>query len=187
MRVTGRKGPFITLIVGERRNRKCWLARMALPSGRSSGRGIWDRSFIFTGLLYSQEYNYGLRFEGYVAQSLGEYALLEDFSGSSLWLAEEGGRLVGMIAIAKRSEAVAQLRWFLLHPQWRGKGLGKFLLQQALDFCRNWGYQRVFLWTTRDLEAACRLYERAGFRPGEEKQHDQWGVMVTEVRYDLEL
>ena len=139
------------------------------------------------GLLYSQEYNYGLRFEGYVAQSIGEYALLEDFSGSSLWLAEEGGRLVGMIAIAKRSEAVAQLRWFLLHPQWRGKGLGKFLLQQALDFCRNWGYQRVFLWTTRDLEAACRLYERAGFRPGEEKQHDQWGVMVTEVRYDLEL
>lgn len=139
------------------------------------------------GLLYSREYGYGRRFEGYVAKSIGEYALLEDFAGSSLWLAEKGGRLVGIIAIIKRSEEVAQLRWFLIDPEFRGKGLGRFLLQQSLDFCRHYGYQRVFLWTTKDLHAACHLYEAAGFTPVEEKSHDLWGIMLTEVRYDLDL
>ncbi|MGI6575052.1 MAG: GNAT family N-acetyltransferase [bacterium] len=137
------------------------------------------------GLLYSREYGYGLKFAGYVAQSLAEYALLDDFTGSALWLAEKDDQLVGTIAIIRRSDKVAQLRWFLILPDFRGLGLGKILLNKALDFCRQHNYEKVFLWTVEDLHAACHLYEAAGFKPTEAKSHDLWGQMLTEVRYDL--
>jgi len=51
------------------------------------------------GVLYAREYGLDYSFEGYVATGLGEFAKSYDERRDRLWLAEDGGRIVGSIAI----------------------------------------------------------------------------------------
>ena len=139
------------------------------------------------GTLYARENNLDHTFEGYVASGLGDFAKSFDGRKDCLWLAEESERIVGSIAIAGQADHTAQLRWFLVHPEARGSGLGGRLLGDALEFCRSHEFKSVFLWTLSDLKAAAHLYQQAGFHRIEHKTHDIWGAIRTEERYDLAL
>lgn len=139
------------------------------------------------GTLYAQEYGLDHTFEGYVASGIGEFAICFDERKDCLWLAEDGGRIVGSIAIAGQTDQSAQVRWFLVDPQARGRGLGSGLVKAALDFCRAREFRSVFLWTISDLKGAARLYKQAGFHRTEHKTHEIWGALRTEERYDLTL
>ncbi len=139
------------------------------------------------GILYSREYGYDHTFEAYVAAGTAEFALSFDPQKDRLWIAEAEGKTVGSIAIVRRPESEAQLRWFLIHPDWRGIGLGRILLTEALQFCKECGYKAVFLWTVSYLAAATHLYKSAGFVKIEEKTSRLWGHTVTEERYVLHL
>ena len=87
----------------------------------------------------------------------------------------------------KFSEKEAQLRWLLLDPDVRGQGLGRRLVEEALDFCRRAEYSSVFLWTVNTLPVSAMLYRAMGFKETEELTHELWGSVVTEVRYELAL
>ena len=139
------------------------------------------------GVLYAGEYGYDETFEAYVAGGLAEFVASFRPGRDRIWLAEDGGRLIGSVAIVGRSATVAQLRWFLVEPGFRRRGLGGRLLVAAVRFCRSRRYKSIFLWTTSDLEEAARLYERFGFRRTEERTHRIWGKRITEQRYDLTL
>ncbi len=95
--------------------------------------------------------------------------------------------MAGSIAIVQASEKEAQLRWMLLTPELRGQGLGRFLVQEALEFCQAQRYASVFLWTVSLLTPATRLYQSVGFQLTEQKTHQIWGAELTEQRYDLKL
>lgn len=138
------------------------------------------------GILYAHEQGWDYTFDGYVAIPLAEFAKSHS-SRESIWIAEKGGRIVGSVAIVKFSEKEAQLRWLLLDPDVRGKGLGRSLLEAALDFCRKAEYSSVFLWTVNALRVAAMLYQSAGFKETEELTHELWGSVVTEVKYELAL
>jgi N-acetylglutamate synthase-like GNAT family acetyltransferase len=138
------------------------------------------------GTLYAREYGFDATFEAYVAGPLAEFVR----SGSErerLWIAEQDGRLVGCIAIVLTSAETAQLRWFLVDPVTRGAGLGKRLLQEAIDFSRGCGYRGIILWTVSTLAAAAHLYRWAGFQKVEEKPGHHWGQDVIEEKYELVL
>jgi N-acetylglutamate synthase-like GNAT family acetyltransferase len=139
------------------------------------------------GILYDEEFGFDKTFEAYVACGLAEFVLSNDLQRERIWLAESEGKIIGCIAIVKFSEEEAQLRWYLVHPGYRGIGLGKTLILDALAFCREKKYSSVFLWTTSELVAAAKLYTRSGFWKTEEKTHVNWGKMVTEERYDLKF
>jgi N-acetylglutamate synthase-like GNAT family acetyltransferase len=102
-------------------------------------------------------------------------------------VAETNGRIIGSIAIAGHSKVDTQLRWFLVHPVYRGLDIGKELIKNALQFCKKCKYKTIFLWTTSELIEAGHLYTRFGFNKTEEKTHEIWGKKVTEERYDLYL
>ena len=138
------------------------------------------------GLLYSKEYGFDHTFEAYVAKPLAEF-MLRNSPRERIWLVDHDGILMGSIAIVEHSESDAQLRWYLLHPTLRGKGLGRRLVEDAVVFCRDADYKSVFLWTVSSLHVAALVYEKAGFRMGEQKTHKIWGKTLTEQRYDLEL
>ncbi len=139
------------------------------------------------GTLYAQEYQWDVTFEGYVAESMARFALSYEPHKDRLWIAEAGQQIAGCIGIVGHSEAEAQLRWFLVLPAYRAQGLGRRLINEAIQFCREGGFKSVFLWTTSDLKAAAHLYQLAGFQKTEEKRHLIWGQMITEERYDLHL
>jgi GNAT superfamily N-acetyltransferase len=140
------------------------------------------------GVLYAEEFGFDRGFEAYVAETMAEFGRLARPGLDRLWIAERDGRQVGSIAIVGREDGAAQLRWFLVHPDTRGSGLGRRLVADALAFCRAAGYRSVYLWTVNGLDAAARLYVAAGFRKTETKPPALlWGVSLSEERYDLGL
>lgn len=136
------------------------------------------------GVVYAREYGLDVSFEPYVAKPLAEFAIA---GNGRLWIAERAGRMLGSVAMVDAEPGVGQLRWFLLVPEARGLGLGRRLLNTALDYARARGLSRVYLWTFADLAAALHLYECAGFTVTETKTGYIWGGRRTEVRMDLAL
>ncbi|MEW6456251.1 MAG: GNAT family N-acetyltransferase [Acidobacteriota bacterium] len=158
-----------------------WELRHYLKSG-----DIGYLSYLH-GILYAKEYRYDQTFEAYVASGLAEFTKSFNPAKDRIWLAEISDQIIGSIAIVGHSTTEAQLRWFLVHPDFRGLGLGKELMKEALQFCKERKYKIIFLWTTSELNVARHLYMRAGFIKTEEKTHEIWGKRVTEERYDLLL
>jgi GNAT superfamily N-acetyltransferase len=138
------------------------------------------------GIIYAPEQGWDHTFDAYVAIPLAEFARSR-FPGQRIWIVEDAGKIVGSVAIVKFSEREAQLRWLLLVPEVRGQGIGRRLVEEALDFCRDAGYSSVFLWTVNTLPMAAKLYQSTGFEPTEELTHEMWGSTVTEVKYELLL
>lgn len=138
------------------------------------------------GVVYAAEYGFDHTFEGYVAAGLGEFAA--DYAGPGergcLWLAEDGGRLLGCVAMVLPTPRAGQLRWFLVRPDARGAGLGRRLLAEAIAFAEERGRRSIFLLTVGGLDAAAHLYRAAGFRLTEERPARQWGQDLVEQRYD---
>ncbi len=138
------------------------------------------------GALYHQEYNYGLQFESYVAKGLCEFYEKYNPGRNRIWACEHNSRIIGFLLLMDRGRA-AQLRYFLIEPEYRGMGLGSKLLNLYLDFLRECGYRESYLWTTHELTTAAFLYKRLGFKLTEEKESTSFGKPVREQRYDLVL
>jgi N-acetylglutamate synthase-like GNAT family acetyltransferase len=139
------------------------------------------------GQLYAAEYGFDIAFEAYVAETLAEFAHRYDERTDRIWLAESAGEVVGSVAIVGREPGIAQLRWFLVHPSFRGAGLGRRLLHNAIEFCRETDQRQVFLLTVSELTAAAHLYQEAGFRRVDQKPVSVWGAHLIEERYELQL
>jgi GNAT superfamily N-acetyltransferase len=138
------------------------------------------------GELYSRENGYGLPFELYVGRGICEFLERYDPERDGVWVAESGGRRVGFLLAMHRGEE-AQLRYFLVDPEFRGRGLGRKMLGLALDFARGKGYRGLYLWTTAEQAGAVRLYESLGFSLAEEKSSTALGKPELERRYTLEF
>ena len=149
--------------------------------------GDLGRIIALHGELYAREFDFGLPFEAYAAETLAEFGKPERTERDHLWIAEIDGQLAGSIGIIGRENNAAQLRCLLIAPNARGMGLGRCLVETALAFCREAGYDSVFLWTVQGLPAAAHLYASAGFVKTDELPPSNWGVPVIEERYELRL
>ena len=138
------------------------------------------------GRLYGQEYDYGVQFEAYVAKGLCEFFEKHNPKRSRVWICEEKGRTVGSLLLMDRGES-AQLRYFLIEPEYRGLGLGSKLINLYMAFLKECGYRESYLWTTHELETAAFLYKRMGFKLTEQKESSSFGKPLIEQRYDLRL
>ena len=140
--------------------------------------------------IYAPEQGWDYTFDIYVAIPLAEFAQSQSqsqFSRERIWILKDTDRIVGTVAIVKHSDEEAQLRWLLLEPEIRGRGIGRWLVEEALDFCRISGYKSIFLWTVDTLYIASNLYRSVGFVQKERLTHDIWGSTVTEVKCELLL
>jgi GNAT superfamily N-acetyltransferase len=138
------------------------------------------------GTLYKKEYRYGIQFESYVAKGLCEFYEKYDPQRNRVWVCEHDNRMIGFLLLMDRGKA-AQLRYFLIQPEYRGIGLGSKLLDMYMDFLGECGYKESYLWTTHELTTAAALYKRLGFKLTEEKESTSFGKTLTEQRYDLIL
>jgi N-acetylglutamate synthase-like GNAT family acetyltransferase len=136
------------------------------------------------GRIYKQEYNYGIAFETYVAAGLHEFYRQYDPVRDGVWICEHNERIVGFLLLVHRGEA-AQLRYFILEPEYRGFGIGDKLMQLFIAHFKQQGYTSAYLWTTDELPAAAHLYMKYGFRLTEEKASEAFGKRLKEQRYDF--
>jgi DNA-binding MarR family transcriptional regulator/N-acetylglutamate synthase-like GNAT family acetyltransferase len=139
------------------------------------------------GVLYSEEYGFDETFEALVAEILAGFIRNHDHKRERIWIAEQDGERVGCVMIADAGNQVAQLRLFLVEPKARGKGIGKRLIDECIDFSRRSRYQKIKLWTQSILLAARHLYSKAGFERVEEKPHTSFGHDLIAEVWELQL
>ena len=86
------------------------------------------------GIVHAKECGFDTTFDAYVADGLADFIKSFKPKKDRIWLAETDNRIVGSIAIVGRAGLRAQLRWFLVHPEFQGHGIGRRLLNEALRF-----------------------------------------------------
>ena len=140
-------------------------------------------------LYYSAHWDFGLFFESKVATELSEFLSRYQPTRDGFWVATVNGRIVGSIVIDGDQGMTngARLRWFIVDPEFQGRGLGNRLLREAVDHCEKIRFGRVYLHTFAGLDPARHLYEKFGFVLTDEKQDDHWGKTVTEQTFELFL
>ena len=148
-----------------------------------------DLSFLISSHteFYNRELGYTEKFEYYVAKSAVEFYETYAPERSRIWIVEdeEGQRLASLV-LQDRGLA-AQLRYFLILPEFQGKGLGKKLLNQFMAYAQEKEYRSSYLWTTEEQEVAVGLYESFGYRLVEERPSSSFGKPLIERKYELEL
>lgn len=138
------------------------------------------------GVLYSNEFKHGISFESIVAGGLHEFYSTYNPKNERIWIAEHNNQIVGTLLLKNRGSS-AQLRYYLIKPEYRGLGLGNKLMQLFMNFAKKCEYSDAYLWTTNELGKAAHLYTKFGFKLTEEKPSVDFGKQLTEQRYDLKL
>lgn len=78
------------------------------------------------------------------------------------FVAEQEGRVVGTVTTTCYGGRLAWIGMLLVHPEWRGRGIGRALMRHALDYLRTEGVACAGLDATPAGEP---LYVSLGFRP----------------------
>jgi ribosomal protein S18 acetylase RimI-like enzyme len=141
------------------------------------------------GRVYGKEYGVDATFEGHVASTIAN-AAARGFPSrrEAICLVELAGEHAGSIALTDEGDGEAAIRWFVLSPEARGRGLGRRLLGEMLARAAEIGYTLVTLETFSELEAAAHLYRDHGFEVVWADASPRWGrERITYQRYELEL
>jgi GNAT superfamily N-acetyltransferase len=138
------------------------------------------------GTEYAREYGLDITFEADVAHGVADLAaaLVDDPEAGRAWLAEDEQGLRGCIAITRERPDHGRLRWFLVAARARGSGLGRLLLDAALDYSRG-RFATLELSTFSELTAAAGMYLAAGFELRDSVPRRLWGREIELRHYDL--
>lgn len=151
--------------------------------------GLCGRTAELHARYYNRLIGFGLQFETLVAGGMAEFLSRIESPKNNTWRVERAGQILGGVSIDGEDlgENIAHLRWFFVDDAVRGRGMGHKLMQAAMAFCREGGFDEVHLWTFSGLDAARALYERHGFELVDEWQGDQWGKTVREQKFVCRL
>jgi GNAT superfamily N-acetyltransferase len=136
--------------------------------------------------LYESRHNFRSACEHSALKGLADF--VGNPAGGCLWTALDEKDIVGSIAIVRVDKSTAQLRWFIVREDHQGQGIGKALMNVAMEFIHEKEYHKVFLWTFQILEAARDLYRQYGFVKTREWANTEWSDKeLIEERWDLTL
>jgi GNAT superfamily N-acetyltransferase len=79
-------------------------------------------------------------------------------------LAFVGDEPVGCAGVRRFDEHDAELKRMWVHPNGRGRGIGRLLAERAVAHAHDRGYRRLLLDTLEEMTAARRIYGELGFR-----------------------
>ena len=88
-------------------------------------------------------------------------------SGGEFWVVEDRGKIVGTAAYypTQHDRQGVEIRKMYLLPQVRGRGLGKYLLQQLEIAIALKNFTTVYIETASVLKEAVILYEKNHYQP----------------------
>lgn len=83
---------------------------------------------------------------------------------------EDNGKIVGSVGIYKIDDEECELRKMYLLEEYRGQGIGKRLIENALEKAKELGYSKITLQTNSLLKKAIPLYNKYGFKEDPEAE-----------------
>ncbi|MBD8880451.1 MULTISPECIES: GNAT family N-acetyltransferase [Rhodanobacter] len=84
--------------------------------------------------------------------------------GHILFAIGEDDQALGTVALKYEGDGVYELTKMAVSPEARGRGVGRLLMDAALDLYRGLGARELFLESSSLLGPALALYESVGFR-----------------------
>jgi uncharacterized protein YhfF len=134
---------------------------------------------------YALHHGFGAIFEAGRLTDIGAFLDRYDAERDGIWLLVEAGRVQGSIVIdgGGQRRGAAQLRWFIVSEELRGRNFGQRLMSAAMDFCRT-RFTTVHLHTFAGLDAARHLYEQHGFQLISERSSTEWGPAVLDQHFE---
>jgi ribosomal protein S18 acetylase RimI-like enzyme len=98
--------------------------------------------------------------EGWTSETRTEFEGFLAYDPQGCFVAETGGQRVG-ICVANPYGRAGSIGQLIVAREWRGRGIGRQLMERAIGHLHGRGVQRVFL---DGMPLALPLYERLGFR-----------------------
>lgn len=83
------------------------------------------------------------------------------------YVVEKNDKILGGGGIAPLeggNEEICELKKMYFLPEVRGKGMGREIIIRCLEAARSLGYKQCYIETVSQMEAANKLYQRAGFQ-----------------------
>ena len=72
-------------------------------------------------------------------------------------------KFIGCVGIRKIDNDIAELKRMFVKPGYQNQGIGKALLQKAVDLARTLNYNAIKLDTLKHMTTAISLYKKHGF------------------------
>ncbi len=96
--------------------------------------------------------------------------LADIITRSKIFVCEANDRLIGMAYLLPSGNPTnlypadwSYIRMVGVHPQYRGRGIGKKLTGMCIDFAKEKGEKTIALHTSEVMDAARHVYESLGF------------------------
>lgn len=83
--------------------------------------------------------------------------------GGFIWLAIADNKVVGSAALMKEHDGEYELAKMAVIADYRGKGIGKLLIETCLAKAREIKAKKILLFSNHQLQTALKLYEKYGF------------------------
>jgi GNAT superfamily N-acetyltransferase len=83
--------------------------------------------------------------------------------GGEIFFAVDGEEAVGTVTMLEHDAESFELAKMGVTPRYKGRGIGRLLMNAAVDFAHERGKSRIFLLTNTTLGPALKLYESVGF------------------------
>jgi GNAT superfamily N-acetyltransferase len=84
-------------------------------------------------------------------------------TGASVPGGTGGGEAVGTVTMIEHAPHAFELAKMGVTPVYKGRGVGRLLMNAAIEFARERGKREIVLLTNSSLAPALRLYESVGF------------------------
>jgi len=97
-------------------------------------------------------------------------AILQNPAAGHIFVARSGTQIVGMVNLlffisTSEGGKVILMEDFIVHPDFRKRGLGTLILRHVITFARRGKFSRITLLTDKHNASARGLYLRQGFAP----------------------
>ena len=108
-----------------------------------------DRSAYFSELLMADE---------------SEKVVNSYINDGELYAIEQGNGRAGVILFTFHEDKVVELKNMAVHPEYRGKGIGKQVINEAFSVFKERGFHKMIVGTANSSIDNLAFYQKAGFR-----------------------
>jgi len=115
-------------------------------------------------LEYADSLGFSLAFQGF-DEELKNLPVAYAPPSGRLLLAHEQRQAAGCVALRQLDHQICEMKRLYVRPAYRGKGVGRMLVDRVIAEARTIGYERMRLDTIESsMQDAIALYRRRGFR-----------------------
>lgn len=124
-----------------------------------------DKDYSAAAKLF-KEYAFGLGIDlgfQHFEEELENLKKMYNCADGGIILCKQENKFIGCVAVRRISDVTAELKRMYVQPAYRQSGIGKKLLEKAIELAKICRYEKIRLDTLNHMTPAINLYKKYGF------------------------